>query len=77
MPVVEQDHLTVLYHGVLLPMTDQMVGPDLRTVSQLEADIQMVAEHGVLIDPMELIQICAAQMGLPEPAQVPVMFPVQ
>ena len=77
MPVVGQDHLTVLYHVVLLPMTDQMAEPDLRTVSQLEADIQMVAEHAALIDPMELIQICAAQMGLPEPVQVLVMFPVQ
>jgi len=75
--VAELDHLMVLYHVVLLPMTDQMVEQGLRTVSQQEADIQMVAEHGHRIDPMELTQACGAPMELQEPVQVPVMFLVQ
>ncbi|MNN45516.1 hypothetical protein D3C81_1598550 [compost metagenome] len=75
--VAELDHLMALYHVVLLPMTDQMVEQGLRTVSQQEADIQMVAEHGHRIDLMELTQACGTPMELQEPAQVPVMFLVQ
>lgn len=77
MPVAELDHLMVLYHVVLLPMTDQMVEQGLRTVSQQEAVIQMVAEHDHRIDLMELTQLCGAPMELQEPVQVQVMFLVQ
>jgi len=77
LPVDELDHPMVLYHVALLLMTDQAVDQDLRRVSQQEVDIQMVAEHGLQTDPMELTQACGAPMVLQEAVQVPARSPVQ